>query len=93
MRLLPAICAGVSGSLFSGFYMKMTGKYYWLTVVGYWMLPVGCLLIVLFSGIIANNTYAIALGLVLCGFGNGIGVTTTLIALSEYIDSRQWFKH
>ena len=93
VRLLPAICASVSGSLFGGIYMKRTGKYFWLTVVGYTTLPVGCLLIVLFSGMIVNNTYAIAFGMVLSAFGNGIGVTTTLIALSEYINNRWWFKH
>jgi hypothetical protein len=37
--------------------------------------------ILLFTGTIANSTYGISVGLVLCGFSNGIGVTTSLIAL------------
>ncbi|KAI9747201.1 MAG: hypothetical protein M1815_004504 [Lichina confinis] len=34
-KLIPAIVAGVSGSLFAGFLMKRTGKYYRLTVAAY----------------------------------------------------------
>ena len=80
-RLLPAILAGVSGSLFGGYVMKRTGKYLWLTVSGYLALFVGMIVIFLFSGIVTQNFVAMAVGMVLCGFGNGIGVTTTLIGL------------
>ncbi|KAL8936655.1 MAG: hypothetical protein Q9211_004078 [Gyalolechia sp. 1 TL-2023] len=81
VRLLPAIVSGVSGSLFGGLLMQKTGKYYWLTVVAYTMLFGGVLVVMLFSGFLANNTYGIAAGLVLSGFGNGIGVTSSLIGL------------
>jgi predicted MFS family arabinose efflux permease len=81
VRLLPAIASGVSGSLFSGYVMKRTGKYYWLTVVAYTMLVIGMVVIFLFAGTIINSTWGISVGMVLCGFGNGIGVTTCLIAL------------
>jgi predicted MFS family arabinose efflux permease len=81
VRLLPAILAGVSGSLLAGHAMKRTGKYYWLTVTAYTMLVVGMVIIFLFAGIIINSTWGISVGMVLCGLGNGIGVTTTLIAL------------
>lgn len=81
VRLLPAIMTGVSGSLFSGYVIKKTGKYYWLTVVSYIMLLIGMVVIFLFSGTIVNSTWGISVGMVLCAFGNGIGVTTTLIAL------------
>jgi predicted MFS family arabinose efflux permease len=81
VRLLPAILAGVSGSLLAGYAMKRTGKYYWLTVTAYTMLVVGMVIIFLFAGIIINSTWGISVGMVLCGLGNGIGVTTTLIAL------------
>ena len=81
LRLLPAIIAGVSGSLFGGLVMKKTGKYYWLTVAGYTALPLGAVVIFLFSGAIAKTTWGMFVGMVICGFGNGIGVTTSLIAL------------
>lgn len=81
VRLLPAILAGVSGSLFGGLLMQKTGKYYWLTVTAYTMLFCGVLLVMLCSGLLINNTYAISVGLVISGFGNGIGVTSSLIGL------------
>jgi hypothetical protein len=83
LRLLPSILAGVSGSLFAGFFMKWTGKYYWLTVIAYGLLTVGLTTIYLFTGGITESLIPMILGMVFCGFGNGIGVTTTLIALSE----------
>lgn len=81
VRLLPGIVAGVSGSLFGGILMQKTGKYYWLTVCAYTMLTVGLVPILLSSGLVVNSTYGISVGLVICGFSNGIGVTTSLIAL------------
>ena len=81
VRLLPAILAGVTGSLLGGLVMKKTGKYYWLTVTAYTMLVVGMVIILLFAGTIINSTWGLSIGTVLCGFGNGVGVTTTLIAL------------
>ncbi|KAL8832639.1 MAG: hypothetical protein Q9170_004799 [Blastenia crenularia] len=81
VRLLPAIVSGVSGSLFGGLLMQKTGKYYWLTVAAYTMLFGGVLVVMLCSDVIVNNTYGIAVGLVLTGFGNGIGVTSSLIGL------------
>lgn len=83
LRLLPAILAGVSGSLFGGVVMKKTGKYYWITVIAYTVVTFGMIIILLFAGLIDNNTYGISVGMVMCGFGNGIGVTTTLIGLSR----------
>lgn len=61
--------------------MKRTGKYYWLTVGAYTSLTLGMIPILLFTGLVANNTYGISIGLVIGGFSNGIGVTTSLIAL------------
>lgn len=81
VRLLPAILAGVSGSLLGGFWMKRSGRYYWLTVGAYTMLVTGMIVIFLFAGTVVNSTWGLSVGMVLCGFGNGIGVTTTLIAL------------
>ncbi|KAL8725694.1 MAG: hypothetical protein Q9166_007208 [cf. Caloplaca sp. 2 TL-2023] len=81
VRLLPAIFAAVSGSLFGGLLMQKTGKYYWLTITAYAMLFGGVLIVMLCSDLLVNNTYGIAVGLVLSGFGNGIGVTSSLIGL------------
>lgn len=83
LRLLPSILAGVSGSLFAGIVMKRTGKYYWLTVAAYTALTLGCFAIFLFSGGAATSLIPMILGMVIAAFGNGIGVTTTLIGLSK----------
>jgi hypothetical protein len=83
LRLLPCILAGVSGSLFSGFIMRWTGKYYWLTVVAYTLLTSGCFTIYMFSGGLVASVVPMILGTVMSAFGNGIGVTTTLIGLSK----------
>ena len=61
--------------------MKRTGKYYWLTVVAYTGLTLGMVPILLCTGLVTNNTYGISVGLVIGGFSNGIGVTTSLIGL------------
>ena len=83
IRLLPGIVAGVSGSLSGGIYMQKTGKYYWITIIAYANLVVGMVVILLFSGIIINSTWGIVVGMMICGFSNGIGVTTTLVGLSK----------
>ena len=79
--LLPNTIAAVSGSLFGGLLMQRTGKYYWLTVASYSISTLGTLLVILCTGLVVNNTYGISVGLVLGGFGLGIGTTTTLIGL------------
>ena len=61
--------------------MRRTGKYYWLTVAAYTMVTLGMVPILLCTGLIINNTYGISVGLAICGFSNGIGVTTSLIGL------------
>ncbi|GAD93448.1 MFS multidrug transporter [Paecilomyces variotii No. 5] len=81
IRLLPSIVAGVSGSLFGGFVMRWTGKYYWLTVIAYALLTSGLTFIFLFSGAAAESLAGMTVGMMMSGFGNGIGVTTTLIGL------------
>ncbi|KAH8423075.1 putative MFS multidrug transporter [Aspergillus melleus] len=81
LRLLPSILTGVSGSLFAGFMMKWTGKFYWLTVIAYAVLTLGVTLIFLFSGGVTENLVVMIIGTMAQSFGNGIGVTTTLISL------------
>ena len=79
--LVPAIVAGVSGSLFGGMYMQHTGRYYWLTVVCYAILVLGMVGILLFSGVVVVWIPGMVMGMVVCGFCNGIGVTSSLIGL------------
>ncbi|KAJ5500245.1 hypothetical protein LT330_002275 [Penicillium expansum] len=81
LRLLPGILSGVSGSVLAGLLMKWHGKYYWLTVVAYAFLTTGVFSIYLFSGGVTASTVAMICGMVMAAFGNGIGVTTTLIGL------------
>ena len=61
--------------------MQRTGKYYALTIFAYSLLTLGMIPILLFTGMVGIVPTGIVCGLVLCGFGNGIGVTTTLIGL------------
>lgn len=84
LRLLPSILTGVTGSLFAGAIMKWNGKYYWMTIAAYTSLTTGCLIIFLSSGGAATSLVAMIIGMCMSSFGNGIGVTTTLIGLSEY---------
>ena len=83
VRLLPAIITGVCGSLSSGVYMKKTGKYYWITVWAYAQMAVGTLMIFMASGIVGRSLPALVIGMMMTGFGSGVGVTTTLIGLSK----------
>lgn len=82
LLLVPSIVSGVSGSLFGGFYMKRTAKYYWITVIAYSNLTIGLSLILLFAGTIMRSLPVMIVGSCICSFSNGIGVTTTLIGLS-----------
>ncbi|KAL9098568.1 MAG: hypothetical protein Q9163_005802 [Psora crenata] len=81
LRLLPAIVMSVAGSLSGGMIMQKTGKYYWLTVSAYCTATLAMVPILLCTGLVVNSTYGISAGLVLLGFGNGIGATTALTAL------------
>jgi hypothetical protein len=63
--------------------MQRAGTYYWLTVIAYSNLVVGMVFITMFSGLVVNSTVGIIIGMCICGFSNGIGVTSTLIGLSK----------
>ncbi|KAK5126758.1 hypothetical protein LTR85_009692 [Meristemomyces frigidus] len=81
IRLIPSIVGSVCGSLAGGYYMRKTGKYYWLTVLAYFFLVVGMTIIFLCSGVLVNSTVGIILAMALSGFSSGIGSTCALIAL------------
>ncbi|KAF1951731.1 MFS general substrate transporter [Byssothecium circinans] len=81
LLLLPLIVCSVSGSLFGGIYMKKTGHYYWLTVISYTQLTIGLAVVLLFAGVVKTSIPLIVIGSAMASFGNGIGITTTLIGL------------
>lgn len=81
LLLVPCIASGVSGSLFGGFYMQKTGKYYWITGIAYANLVVGLTIALLFAGTVMESRAIMVVGTCICAFGNGIGVTTTLVGL------------
>jgi len=81
LLLVPCIFCGVSGSLFGGFYMKKTGKYYWITGFAYLNLVLGLAGVLLFSGVVLTSIPVMVVGTCICTFANGLGVTTTLIGL------------
>lgn len=82
VRLLPGIVAQVSGSLFAGYVMKKTGRYYWLTVICYSVFTIGVIPLILFTGLVKDSLPGVWTGMILCGFSNGIGNTSSLVALS-----------
>lgn len=79
--LVPTILASVCGSLFGGFYMKRKARYWWLTMIAYIALIFGLTTILLFAGAVSKNLPMMIVGSCVCGFTNGIGITTTLISL------------
>lgn len=88
VRLIPGIIGSVTGSIGGGIIMQKTGKYYWITIMAYAFLLAGGVLVLLFSGLLFNSTVGIITGLVFSGFGGGMGVTTTLIALIANADPK-----
>ncbi|KAF8811629.1 MFS general substrate transporter [Phlegmacium glaucopus] len=54
--LLIGVFTGLLGSLGSGLMMQATGKYYRLTVISYFSLPLGTVIVSLSTGIIVSST-------------------------------------
>nr|KMM68746.1 multidrug resistance protein fnx1 [Coccidioides posadasii RMSCC 3488] len=81
VRLLPGILANVCGSLFAGWIMRRTCRYRWLTICCYLMFLIGTVPVILFTGLVGASIWGIWVGMVVYGFGNGIGGTSTLVAL------------
>ncbi|KAI1202699.1 major facilitator superfamily domain-containing protein [Nemania serpens] len=76
---LPSTFFALSGSLGSGFVMKRTGRFYWLTLVGYCFLLLGIVPMVLGAG--WQSVTIAGMGLTVLSFGSSISITTTLIAI------------
>jgi len=79
--LLPSIVGGVLGSLGGGIIMQKTGKYYYLTLLAFSLSLTGTMIVALLTGVLGRSVWGVAIGLFTTSIGNGIGVTTTLIAL------------
>ncbi|KAF8891479.1 member of the major facilitator superfamily [Gymnopilus junonius] len=79
--LIIGVIGGLTGSLSGGLMMQATGKYYWLTVVGYAMLFFGTITVSATSGELVTSMIGIALGFIMSSVGNGSGITTSLISL------------
>ncbi|KAL5354707.1 hypothetical protein ACLOAV_000796 [Pseudogymnoascus australis] len=86
LLLIPGIAGSVTGSIGGGIFMQRTGKYYWLTILGYIMMVTGITTIFLCSGVLVTSTLGTLIAFCLTGLGGGISVTTTLIALVACAD-------
>ncbi|KAI1426246.1 MFS multidrug transporter [Xylaria sp. FL1777] len=76
---IPSTFFTLSGSLIGGFIMKRTGRYYWLTLVGYSLLLLGPIPMVF--GASQKSAALAAIGLCMMMFGSSLSVTTTLISM------------
>ncbi|ESK86086.1 mfs multidrug transporter [Moniliophthora roreri MCA 2997] len=70
--LVPSIFGGVSGSLVGGLVIQATGRYYWVTVAGYFLQTMGLMEVTLSAGVLFTSVISLAIG---------GGITTSLIAL------------
>ncbi|KAI3343503.1 MFS multidrug transporter [Ustulina deusta] len=76
---MPSTFFALSGSLGAGFVIKRTGRYYWLTLVGYSLVPLGSVPMVLGAG--QQSATITGIGLSIITFGSSISITSTLIAI------------
>lgn len=81
LMLVPAVVAGVVGSLAWGVAMKRTGRISWLVVMAYVCLAAGCTMLLLSAIFLPDNTASLVIALAVGGLGNGSGITSTLIAV------------
>lgn len=70
--LVPNTAFGLAGSLGGGFLMRRTGKYYWLTMVGYVMLLFSVAPLVAFTGAVVKSNVGVVIGLSILALGSGI---------------------
>ncbi|KAF7532588.1 hypothetical protein G7054_g7799 [Neopestalotiopsis clavispora] len=81
LMFLPGTVSGLMGSLGGGLIMRRTGKYYWLTLIGYGILCLSLVLVALFTGVVAKSLVGVLVAMVLLALGASISITTTLIAI------------
>ncbi|KAI0901483.1 MFS general substrate transporter [Annulohypoxylon nitens] len=78
---IPNTFFGLAGSLGGGLFMRRTGKYYWITMLGYALMTIAAAPGVAFTGALVKSTVGVIVGLCISAFGGGISVTSTLIAI------------
>ncbi|KAI2470401.1 MFS general substrate transporter [Annulohypoxylon bovei var. microspora] len=78
---IPSTFFGLAGSLGGGLFMRRTGKYYWITLLGYTLMIVSIAPMVAFTGAVAKSTVGVIAGLCILAFGGGLSITSTLIAI------------
>ncbi|CAJ2510039.1 Uu.00g059390.m01.CDS01 [Anthostomella pinea] len=81
LMFLPSTAFGLAGSLGGGVIMRRTGRYYWLTFVGYVFLLLSVAPLVAFTGFLSMSVAGVIVGLSLLSLGAGTSITTTLIAI------------
>ncbi|KAI1089690.1 MFS general substrate transporter [Rostrohypoxylon terebratum] len=78
---VPSTFFGLVGSLGGGLFMRRTGKYYWITMLGYALMTVSAAPGVSFTGAVVKSTAGVIAGLCISAFGGGVSITSTLIAI------------
>ncbi|KAI0121987.1 MFS general substrate transporter [Daldinia grandis] len=86
LMFIPSTAFGLTGSLGGGIIMRRTGKYYWITVIGYTLIVLGIAPSVSFSGAVVKSTVGVIAGLCVMGLGSGASITTSLIAIIANAD-------
>ncbi|EKM84394.1 hypothetical protein AGABI1DRAFT_31991 [Agaricus bisporus var. burnettii JB137-S8] len=81
--LVIAVVTALVGSLGGGLIMQSTGKYYALTCLAYVVLLCGTLTVLSGTGFhgLPRSSLEVILGLALTAWGNGCGITTSLVSL------------
>ncbi len=88
VRLIPAIVCSVVGSLSGGYIMKLTGRYYWLTLCSECLMFLGVAVMTAFAGMAGMGmearmtSWGILTAQCLTALGNGVTVTSTFASSS-----------
>ena len=81
--LLPGVILGPLGSFMGGFYVKRTGRYYWLSVWASGIMVLGFVPVIVSARPEILSIVGIVTGNAVVGLAQGVNVTFRLIALSE----------
>lgn len=71
LMFIPSTFFGLTGSLGGGILMRRTGKYYWITVIGYALIVLGIAPSASFSGAVVKSTVGVIAGLCVMALGSG----------------------
>ncbi|KAI1648451.1 MFS general substrate transporter [Daldinia loculata] len=86
LMFIPSTFFGLTGSLGGGILMRRTGKYYWITVIGYALIVLGIAPSASFSGAVVKSTVGVIAGLCVMALGSGSSITSSLIAIIANAD-------